>query len=293
MKTTYNKEIQEMISLLKEAAKIEILPRFSQVIAVEKGERMMFRDIVTEADIKAGEFILSRIRPKFPGSYSEEQKYANRFAGHSLIWQIDPIDGTDEFCHEIVDGYAMHAALLKKQEDYYVPVAGIIYLPGVDKLWFTDGSGEVFFIKNGQLSPLPHLFKHKLLGCIRKVDPNQNLAKFYQKLGRQLSLPTELVNCGGAGASISDLLEGKTNIYINNFNYSKEWDLAMAEPIIRALGGFICDLEGNPFIYNRKDTPEGEPYNLKGYMVSIVFKRREILPHIPKDFLVNRLQLKN
>lgn len=75
-----------------------------------------------------------------------------------------------------------------------------------------------------------------------------------------------------------------------NYNYTKEWDLAMAEPLIRARGGFICDLDGNEFTYNRKDSQGlGEPYNLNGYVISIAFSKEEIIPNISKDLLIDKL----
>lgn len=286
----YKKEVEEMLGLLREAAKKEILPRWGRINAKQKGTLRRFKDIVTEADTKASEYILSRIRTKFPGSYSEEQKFPDRF-DYDLIWQIDPLDGTQEFCEEHIDGFASHAALLKRNKDgFYLPVAGIIYLPGVDKLWYNDGSSDVVHMVEGINARIPEVCRHKLIGYVREVDPDDSLTQFYHDLGRQLGLKTQVVPRGGAGASISDLLEGKINLIIMNYDYTKEWDLSMAEPIIRTRGGFICDFDGHEFTYNRKDSGGlGEPYNLRGYVISIAFKKEEIVPHIPKELLVNRL----
>lgn len=293
----YQQEVQEMIALLREAAQQEILPRFGKAIPVAKGEEKGFKNVVTEADIKSSESILNRIRPKFPGSYSEEHKYEDRFSGYELIWQIDPVDGTDEFCHLMEDGFACHAALLKKQQNgTYFPVAGIIYLPAVDKLWYCDGRkgrngrNETHFLSQGKPTAIPTSNHDHLRAWIRKVDPSDKLRQFYHHLGEKLGLPVQVIEGGGAGASISDLLEGKTNLIIMNYDYTKEWDLAMAEPIIRARGGFICDFDGNEFTYNRLDTPDkNEPYNLRGYIISFVFRKEDILPHINHDLLEKRL----
>ncbi|MBR9683149.1 hypothetical protein GOV03_01260 [Candidatus Woesearchaeota archaeon] len=290
MLLTYRKEVEEMINLLRNASNREILPRWGKVNAKQKGDKKGFKDIVTEADTEASKYILDKIRSKFPGSYSEEHKFSDRFQ-HDLIWQIDPVDGTDEFCEQIADGYACHAALLQKLEDNtFFPVAGIIYLPGVDKLWYNDGSDEVVFVNGGRRVAIPRITRNELNGYVRQVDQDKKLISFYRELGKSLKLKTKVLRRGGAGASISDLLEGKINLIVMNYNYTKEWDLAMAEPIIKARGGFICDLEGNKFTYNRQNSPgKDEPYNLNGYVISIVFKKDEIIPHIPKDLLVDRL----
>lgn len=290
MAVNYELEVIEMTKLLREAAEREILPRWGKVIARQKGEQKRFRDVVTEADIKASEYLLEKVRRKFPGSYSEEHKYPDRFET-DLLWQFDPVDGTDEFCAQMADGYACHAALLKRKNlNIFFPVAGIIYLPGVDKMWYSFENGEVVFVNHGQRAIVPKISRRDLRGWIRKVDPSEKLCAFYESLGKELGLPVEIVSGGGAGASMADLLEGRTNLVVMNYNYTKEWDLAMAEPLVRARGGFICDFDGNDFEYNRPDSPgKGEPYNLRGYVASIVFSREDILSRIPKDLLVDRL----
>lgn len=285
---SYVNEVEEMIGLIREASKNEILPRFGKVVGEEKGEKKGFKDIVTQADLKSSEYILNKIRPKFPGSYSEEHKFEDRF-NYDLIWQIDPVDGTDEFCEKIEDGYACHAALLKRNEKGFFPVAGIIYLPGVDKLWYNDGLNTKY-IKEGKEEPFFEIKRNEIIGYTRKVDKNEKLIDFYKGLEKKLNLPSKVLERGGSGASIADLLEGKINLIIMNYNYTKEWDLAMAEPIIESRGGFICDFNGNDFNYNRKDSlGKEEPYNLEGYVISIAFKKEEIIPLIPKNLLINKL----
>lgn len=292
MKRTYTKEVANMIAIVREAARQEILPRWGKVAAWQKGEKQGFRDVVTEADLQASTFMLAALRHSFPGSYSEEHDNPLRHE-YPHLWQIDPVDGTDEFCNQMVEGYATHAALLKRQADTtYQPVAGILYLPGTDELWHTDGSGAVFFDKAGkgervQRPPKPK----KILGYVRAVDPSEKVSQFYSNLGATLNLPVEVVASGGSGASIADLLKEKLNLIVMPYNYTKEWDLAMAEPIIRALGGFICDLEGNTFTYNRENSPgKDAPYNLNGYVISTAFSKEQLLPHISKDLLIDRLR---
>lgn len=289
--SNYYSDIPLMVDLIKEAARMEILPLWKKCMGKNKTTHD-FVDIVTDADKRASNYILERIEKKFPGSYSEEDKRADRFE-NDIIWQIDPLDGTQEFCEHIEEGYACHAALLKKINGFYEPVAGIIYLPGTDTLWYSDGK-KVVFERKGIKLKIPEKDRSKIRGYVRKVDPNGEVIDFYHDIGDKLGMRVEVIHSGGAGASISDLLEGKINLIVMNYDYTKEWDLAMAEPIIKAIGGFICDLDGNDFVYNRKDVPGlGEPYNLKGYIISTVFSKEEILPHITEKLLISRLKKDN
>ncbi len=288
--TNYQDEVQEMIKLIKDASQKEILPRFCNVKGQYKINNTNFKELVTEADIKASEFVLNKIRKKFPGSYSEEHKYPDRFE-HDLIWQLDPVDGTEEFFRGNKEGYSFLAALLKKQTNgIYLPVTGIIYLPGVDKLWYNDGSNKIIFVEEGKEKQVPTLRKDKLIGEIRKIDPSKKLEKIYYSLGQKLGVDVEIIYTGATGSSISDLLEGKINLYLMNYNYAKDWDIGMAETIIRTLSGFICDFDGNKFIYNKTDIKNyGEPYLMKGIAASIVFNKNEILPLINSKMIENKL----
>ena len=270
---------------MKEAAAIEIIPRFNQVdLDVKEAFAGGFKEYATEADLKASQRILKKVRPQFPGSYSEEEIYEDRF-DHEYIWQFDPVDGTQEFGKGLTNSYAMHAALLHRTSQGYQPIAGVIYLPGTDKLWYTDEHG-LHFIDQGLEKPLPELTRENIRGYVRRLDPNDRISSFYTNLGRKLNMHAITLASGGGGASISDLLEGTLNLIIMNYDYTKEWDLAMAEPIIKARGGFICDMSGNDFTYNRRENP---PFNRNGYVISVVFKKQEIIPEIPEDLLIKKL----
>jgi len=284
-----NIKVQEMVGLIKEASQLEILPRWGKVIGErKKGSKMAFKDTVTEADLKSSEYILKRILAKFPGSYSEEHKNPERFS-HSVLWQLDPLDGTQEFCEGFKEGYSSMAALLEKHDKTWFPIAGIIYTPANDKLCYCS-SGEVTLLYGENKIEVPKPLRSEIRGYVRRVDPSKNLIKFYKQLGDKLNLKVKIMKRGGIGASIIDLIENKINLLIFNYNHTKEWDIAMAIPIIKSLGGFICDLEGNDFTeFNNPDSPGfNEPYLLKGFIVSIAFKKEEIFP-IPSNLLQDKL----
>ena len=112
----------------------------------------------------ASRYILERIRVRFPGSYSEEQKYPDRF-DYDYVWQLDPVDGTQEFYSGMANGYAVNAALLHRQANgTYQSIAGIIYLPSSDTVWYSNGK-----TLNRPAQPT----RQQLCGWNRAVDPNK------------------------------------------------------------------------------------------------------------------------
>lgn len=279
------KGVESVLIIMQEAAKREVLPAFGNVAPRVKEESSGgFREIVSQADINASRFILERVRHFFPGSYSEEHLGSDRF-DQDLVWQFDPIDGTREFCQGMSEGYAMHGALLKRVSgDLFMPIEGIIGVPGRD-LWWYSKEREVCLMIGNSRANIPPLKRENLRGHVLAIDPNKVLERLYAHLGEKLGVKGLPVRGGSAGVSFADLLEGKLDLVIMNYDYTKEWDVAMAEPLVRARGGWICDLDGNEFKYNRRDQ-----FNRRGYVASIVFRKDEIMPHVdPDKILIKKL----
>ncbi|MFC1647958.1 inositol monophosphatase family protein [Nanoarchaeota archaeon] len=281
---SFTNQVEEMVSLLRAANEKTIQPLFGKVTTEVKERIGDFEEEVTQADTDSSDFILSRIRGKMPGSYSEEDITDERF-NYPLLWQLDTLDGTTEFGAGMANGYAMHAALLQRQRGLYVPVAGIVFRPGTDTIWTHDGN-VVRRIQDGEVSPMVPADRDSIRGYVRAVDPNDRVGEFYETLGQKLGLPVKKILSGGSGASLVDLLEGNLNLVVMNYDYTKEWDLAMAVPIVEARGGWVCDLNGNDFTFNR---PYEERHNRNGYVMSIAFTKDEVLPEIKDDLLIRTL----
>ncbi len=284
----YQKETQQMLSLIRDAAVTEIIPRYQNVTAEMKYESDNFKDYVTEADKAASKKILSTVRPQFPGSYSEEHKHVDRF-DHDLIWQLDPVDGTHEFIVGFRNGFGCNAALLERNTDNdFVPRVGIIYIPMTKEAWYYDGFETCWEI-DGIKQKTPLRTKKSIVGSQRKVDTNPQLNTIYKQIGIELGLSVKIQEAGGAAAALADLCRGDINLHVFNYDIAKDWDIAMAIPIIEGLGGWVSDLEGNSFSnLNRPDDSGGDPYLRKGFMASIVFTKEQILPHIDPALFIEK-----
>jgi len=284
----YQTETQYLLSLLKKASREEILPRFKQVKPELKLNLDNFKDYVTEADTSASKYILDRIRDNFPGSYSEEHKSADRF-DYDLIWQLDPVDGTQEFIDGYEVGFGCHAALLQKQTGgNYLPVAGIIYLPMKEEAWYFDGE-RVHHEVSDTIATIPDYkdSKQKIRGFQRKVDENDALDEVYRSIAGSLQKPFSVELLGGAACAFTSLLNNEINLFAFNCDIPKDWDVAMAIPIIQALGGWITDFDGHEFInLNQPDDAGGDPYLRKGIVSSIVFPKEQILPMLNTSQLI-------
>jgi myo-inositol-1(or 4)-monophosphatase len=102
-------------------------------------------DPVTEADLRASEFLQNKIESHFPkhGFLSEEKKDDSNRMSLEWVWILDPIDGTREFVKKN-DQFALSLGLVRSGE----PIWGVVFNPA---------TGEFFsrkdFTFNVRLSP--------------------------------------------------------------------------------------------------------------------------------------------
>lgn len=270
-------EVLRMCGWMREVATQEVLSRFGRLGL----DGTVDFDISTEADKRASLELIARCGARFPGSYSEEHLLPERFdAPAGFIWQFDPVDGTIDFANCVQDGFAMHAALLHKRDDgCFIPVAGIVYLPGVDRLWYGWDGVQPVCQEAGQVKKFPAQSRAGLRCYLWRFFDNQKLREACSSIAAALpgQPQLEMHICGAMGSGVSSLLSGEIDLLIANQNSSKEWDVAMALPLVRARGGFICDCDGREF----KSYCRAEPFNSRGVVMSITCRKEEILPHIP------------
>lgn len=269
-----------------------------------------YSELVTVVDIKLSKIILAAAREALPHSYSEEE-LPTEPSTTDLLWQIDPLDGTDEFAQGLSHFCGVSAALLSRKDNgSYQAIAGIIYIPAQELLLSADLTNSTLVIKeNGidiasrvneayirnkkhranEMSTASHKVEPSILrGYQRAIDGNQEVESYYQTLAQQLNLKAETISCGGAAHGFAALVLGEINVLCFNYDYSKEWDVSAAQPIIEALGGFVCDLTGQEIGYNKNNKAQ-DHFNRQGFIASIVFSKEQILPEDAAALLLRRL----
>lgn len=98
------------------------------------------KNVVTDADIKINNFIVSEIKKRFSDHsiYSEEGA-DSQSQKSEYLWVIDPIDGTSNFSRRIPH-FAVSVGLLKNNE----PVVGAVYNPITCELFSFQKDGGAF-----------------------------------------------------------------------------------------------------------------------------------------------------
>lgn len=114
---------------------------------VEKNYKSDPTDIVTVADKEVSNFIIDKIKHRFPehGIISEEEKDEYNPSAE-YTWVIDPIDGTRNFANHISDWCVM-IGLMKNR----LPYLGAIYDAMNDELFFAE-TGKGAFLNEQPIS---------------------------------------------------------------------------------------------------------------------------------------------
>lgn len=203
---------------------------------------------VTEADRSASRLILAGLVEAFPDDVhiSEENADDLRRLQAERVWYVDPIDGTKDFIrgHE---GFAVMIGLAVGHR----PVLGVVYEPVHDRM-FRAADGEAWFQARSkpprrlQVSPVSEPAE------IRLVASKSNRTRTIDEVKSALGIRDEL-NVGSVGLKLCLIALAERDLYVNPSSHSKVWDTCAPEAILRAAGGRITDVHGQPLHYDRQD----------------------------------------
>jgi fructose-1,6-bisphosphatase/inositol monophosphatase family enzyme len=150
-------DLAALAELLRDAARVEILPRFRNLAAGAVREKDGPLDIVTEADEAAERLIAAGLARRFPGAVvvGEEATSADPsrlrwLADAELAFVVDPIDGTSNFAAGLPLFGVMAAAIVRGEV-----VATAIHDPmGNDTAFALRGEGAWIETPEGRRSDL-------------------------------------------------------------------------------------------------------------------------------------------
>lgn len=196
---------------------------------------------VTLADKRSSAIVVSGLEALTPSVpvVSEENPEAHNcaiVAAHQTYWIVDPLDGTRTYI-DGHDGFGVHIGLI----DRGVPVAGVVYFPAVDVVYYTH-EGRAY--KQAQGKPAQTV----------RVTPPEGLrhpfaaaTSWSAKRQVRAEVATSVPAVGGARACIT--AEGLTDVALIEAPFSY-WDIAAAHAVLRAAGGDLFDLlTGDPVRY--------------------------------------------
>jgi 3'(2'), 5'-bisphosphate nucleotidase len=206
---------------------------------------------LTQADQAANDLIaagLAVLTPDIP-VLSEEGKMVPYEVRQTwpLYWCVDPLDGTKEFISRNGE-FTVNIALIEGS----TPVAGIIYAPVTDELYYTNGQDGAFKKQGEQETE-----KLAVTGKTEKVIAVKS---------RSHGAPEEIAFLNqfavtdevriGSSLKFCLIAEGKAQLYFRH-GPTMEWDTAAGHAILAQAGGKLTTPNGEPFTYNKPSLLNG------------------------------------
>ncbi len=204
---------------------------------------------VTQADIEAEAHIIDELKKLLPdvpviGEEAFGRGESPALDGHDYFFLIDALDGTKQFKNGD-PYYTVNIALIHQGE----PVIGIVYAPARGELYAACGPGTAvrWLAENDNEKPIKvRRPPHGGLTIIASKDHGggQQMDDFLMghKVAKRISMGSSLKLCFIAA--------GKADLY-PRFGETSEWDTAAGDAILRAAGGVITDMQGQPLVYGK------------------------------------------
>ena len=200
------------------------LRHFRRVTTVLKADNT----VVTEADREVEALLRAALREAFPadGLLGEEM---GSHRGHSgRVWAIDPIDGTAAYAI----GLPVWGVSVGILQDWR-PVAGLFYMPLLDELYLSRGHDALVNGRPIRVDNSGHIDRESFL-CVTSTTHRKYRIDFVGKTRSLGSMAAHI--CYVARGTAVAALVGRPAL----------WDIAGALPLLRAAGGDLRRLSGQP-----------------------------------------------
>jgi myo-inositol-1(or 4)-monophosphatase len=195
---------------------------------------------VSAADLEVDAFLKEELRALLPaaGWLSEETADAPERLGGSLIWLVDPIDGTRDYIRGR-SGWAVSVALVSAGR----PLIGLLHAPARS----AESGGEFWLGEAGRGSwrngePLSASKRNSLHGA--RVPASQLPREDHDLVA--VEQPNSIaLRIAMVAADEAD--------FVATLRWGFEWDIGAAALIAREAGAAVTDAFGQPLGYNKRD----------------------------------------
>ena len=232
--------IRSLIDIFYDAGKLSLELRVKGLTEHIKKDKTP----VTNGDIEVNKIILENLKiltPSIP--IVSEETAENKNLNLETFWLVDPIDGTYDYIHNR-DEFTLNAGLVINKE----AIAGIIYAPGKNRMFYSFGNKLSYELKNNK----EEIINNKKIDKdnIKAVSYSNNLKPEIKEIHNKLNVK-EYVKMKSS-LKFCVVATGEYQIYVAEPR-AHEWDIAAGHAILKHSGGNVTDFEGNEIFYGKKD----------------------------------------
>jgi fructose-1,6-bisphosphatase/inositol monophosphatase family enzyme len=242
-------DVDALMTILRDAAKAEILPRFRRLDRSMVRQKTEAIDLVTEADEEAEKLIKARLAAIAPEvlfvgeeSVAADPALIDKLAGADLAVVVDPVDGTANFAAGL-PLFAVMASVVRKGET----IAGIIYDPMGDD-WFVAEKGSGAFMKrpDGSAERLQVATAPALGQMVGTVSITFLPSETKQQVLMNLAKVRVSAHYRVAGHDYRLLAAGNT--HFTAYNKLMPWDHLAGTLISQEAGGHAARWDGSAYL---------------------------------------------
>ena len=236
------KIVEDLVQTFLDAGKISLNLRRKGLTKEIKSDNTP----VSNGDLEVNKILTKKILDLTPNILivSEEASENKTLKNLENFWLIDPIDGTYDYINDL-DEFTINAGLIIQKK----PVAGLIYAPAKNRMFYSYGDGLSFELINGEPIKLNHSKNFdkneiKFVSYSNKIKPE--IDEIYKKLNvkKYVRMKSSLKFCVIAA--------GEYDGYVAEPRAS-EWDIAAGHAILKHCGGSVTDFNGQEIFYGKKD----------------------------------------
>jgi myo-inositol-1(or 4)-monophosphatase len=210
-------------------------------------------ELVTDTDVRCQKIIIDTIKQNYSdhGVIAEEGSAGKLFKqpprdDKDIWWVIDPIDGTNNFTHRILN-FAVSIAVVSEGH----PVLGVIFEPATDSIFTAAGDAPPQY-------------------NTRRIEANQNDLEVFQTIGVEslftdgvpdwLAFLFKTLRCRGLGTTALHLAYvAKGSFVAAIIEKPKLWDIAAGAFLAQSAGAIVSDWTGKPLWPVDMNAYNGEP----------------------------------
>jgi 3'(2'), 5'-bisphosphate nucleotidase len=200
---------------------------------------------VTAADERAEAVILPALANLTPGIpvVAEEEAAAGRTPNVAArFWLVDPLDGTKEFINRNGQ-FTVNIALI---ENGY-PTLGVVLAPALSRLFAGAEGVGAFLEENTKRRPIA-CRAVPAAGLTVVASRSHGDAEALDRFLAGRNVASQI----NAGSSLKLCLvaAGEADLY-PRLGRTMEWDIAAGDAVLRAAGGMVKTLAGDPLVYGK------------------------------------------
>ncbi len=209
-------------------------------------------DFVSQADLRAEQTIREELTKARPGyAFLMEESGSSGAADWSFRWVVDPLDGTTNFLHGVPHWCISVALEQRRGDDAGEIVAGMIYNPVNDEMFWAERGGGAFLNERRLRVASRREIKDALFatGIPFAAVPAQRRLAFARTLATLMPQVAGIRRFGAAALDMAWVAAGRYDGYWELG--LKPWDMAAGMLIVREAGGFVTDAAGREAVMHQ------------------------------------------